>query len=102
MDLAALQAVLAGLVGAVGSREGTAAAAFAGFPLDRFPVLGKTGTAQVMGKADTSLFVAVAPADRPRFVVTAVVEEAGFGSAVAAPIVRRVLEVLTSVVVPRP
>ena len=38
-----------------------------------------------------------APANDPRFVVVAVVEEAGFGSTVAAPIVRRVLEVLTGV-----
>ena len=97
LDEAARQAVLAGLRGAVADRDGTAAAAFAGFPLDRVPVEGKTGTAQVMGKGDTSLFVAVAPADHPRYVVAAVVEEAGFGSAVAAPIVRRVLEVLTGV-----
>jgi len=97
LDEAARQAVLAGLRGAVASPEGTAAAAFAGFPLDRVPVEGKTGTAQVNGKADTSLFVAVAPADHPRFVVAAVVEEAGFGSAVAAPIVRRVLEALTGI-----
>ncbi|MDQ1517454.1 MAG: hypothetical protein QOE80_3284, partial [Actinomycetota bacterium] len=46
------------------------------------------------------LFAAVAPANDPQFAVVAVVEEAGFGSAVAAPIVRRVLEVLTGV--PRP
>jgi cell division protein FtsI/penicillin-binding protein 2 len=39
----------------------------------------------------------VAPANDPQFAVVAVVEEAGFGSAVAAPIVRRVLEVLTGV-----
>jgi penicillin-binding protein 2 len=100
LDPGARQAVLAGLLGAVGTREGTAAAAFAGFPLDRVPVEGKTGTAQVTGRADTSLFAAVAPADNPRFAVVAVVEEAGFGSAVAAPIVRRVLEVLTGVVRP--
>jgi penicillin-binding protein 2 len=102
LDPAARQAVLAGLLGAVGSREGTAAAAFAGFPLDRVPVEGKTGTAQVNGKADTSLFAAVAPANDPRYVVVAVVEEAGFGSAVAAPIVRRVLEILTGVTPPPP
>ena len=95
LDAAASQAVLAGLAGAVGSKEGTAAAAFAGFPLDRVPVEGKTGTAQVNGRGDTSLFVAVAPANNPQFVVVAVVEEAGFGSVVAAPIVRKVLEVLT-------
>jgi penicillin-binding protein 2 len=100
LDPAARQAVVTGLHRAVGTREGTAAAAFAGFPLDRVPVAGKTGTAQVNGKADTSLFAAVAPADDPRFVVVAVVEEAGFGSTVAAPIVRRVLEVLTGVAPP--
>ena len=100
IDEGARQAVLAGLRGAVASREGTAADAFAGFPLDRVPVEGKTGTAQVIGKADTSLFVAVAPADHPRYVVAAVVEEAGFGSAVAAPIVRRVLEILTGAASP--
>ena len=54
------------------------------------------------GKADTSLFAAVAPADDPRYVVVAVIEEAGFGSTVAAPIVRRVLEVLTGVSPPAP
>lgn len=88
-------AVLAGLAAAVASPEGTAAAAFAGFPLDRVPVAGKTGTAQVTGKADTSLFAAVVPAGDPRYVVVAVIEEAGFGSAVAAPVVRRVIEALT-------
>jgi penicillin-binding protein 2 len=102
LDPAARMAVLTGLLRAVGSREGTAAAAFAGFPLDRVPVEGKTGTAQVNGKADTSLFAAVAPAHDPRFVVVAVVEESGFGSVVAAPIVRRVLEVLTGVEAPPP
>src|SRR6185295_8888815 len=98
LDPGARQAVLAGLGRAIGTPEGTAAAAFAGFPLDRVPVVGKTGTAQVNGKADTSLFVAVAPANDPAFVVAAVVEESGFGSVVAAPIVRKVLEVLTGVV----
>jgi penicillin-binding protein 2 len=95
LDPGARTAVLTGLLRAVATKEGTAAAAFAGFPLDRVPVLGKTGTAQVNGKADTSLFAAVAPAHDPRYVVVAVVEESGFGSVVAAPIVRKVLEVLT-------
>ena len=97
LDPGARTAVLAGLGRAVGSREGTASAAFAGFPLDRVPVAGKTGTAQVNGKGDTALFAAVAPADDPRYVVVAIVEESGFGSVVAAPIVRRVLDVLTGV-----
>jgi penicillin-binding protein 2 len=98
IDPGARHAVLSGLLRAVGTREGTAAAAFAGFPLGQVPVLGKTGTAQVNGKADTALFAAVAPAHDPQYVVVAVVEESGFGSVVAAPIVRKVLEVLAGVV----
>ncbi|HYH49716.1 MAG TPA: penicillin-binding protein 2 [Acidimicrobiia bacterium] len=100
IDPGARHAVLTGLLRAVGTKEGTAAAAFAGFPVDRMPVLGKTGTAQVNGKADTALFAAVAPAHDPRYAVVAVVEESGFGSVIAAPIVRRVLEVLTGVGAP--
>lgn len=96
VDPGARHAVLTGLLRAVGTKEGTAAAAFAGFPLGRVPVLGKTGTAQVNGKADTSLFAAVAPAHEPRYAVVAVVEESGFGSVIAAPIVRKVLDVLTA------
>jgi penicillin-binding protein 2 len=57
-------------------------------------VAGKTGTAQIAGRADTSLFAAVVPADAPRFAVVVVVEEGGFGSAVAAPVARRVIEAL--------
>lgn len=72
--------------------RGTAAGAFAGFPLSQIPVAGKTGTAEVAGRQPHSWFAAYAPADRPRVVVVAMVEEGGHGSQVAAPIVRRVLE----------
>ncbi|HXF57627.1 MAG TPA: penicillin-binding protein 2 [Actinomycetota bacterium] len=72
--------------------RGTAAGAFAGFPLDRIPVGGKTGTADVPGRQPTSWFGAFAPANDPRYVVVAVVEEGGFGAQTAAPVVRRVLE----------
>jgi penicillin-binding protein 2 len=85
------EVVLSGLRAAVSDPDGTAAAAFAGFGV---PVAGKTGTAQVAGKGDTSLFAAVVPAYDPRFVVVAAVEEAGFGSVVAAPVVRHVIEAL--------
>ena len=55
-------------------------------------VAGKTGTAQVAGKGDTSLFAAMWPATAPRYVVVVVVEQAGFGSQTAAPIARRIIE----------
>lgn len=72
--------------------SGTAAGAFAGFPLSSVPVAGKTGTAEVAGKQPHSWFAAAAPANQPEYVVVAVVEEGGHGSEVAAPIVRRILE----------
>ena len=84
--------VVSGLRAAVASPEGTAALAFEGFSRPGLDVWGKTGTAQRTGRSDTSLFAAVARADGRCLAVVAVVEEAGFGSVVAAPIVRRVLE----------
>jgi penicillin-binding protein 2 len=93
--------MLAGFEGVTESRDGTAYQAFAGFPLDQIPVAGKTGTAQVgarsEGKGDTSLFAAYFPANAPKYVVVAVVEEGGRGASVAAPIVRRVIEAITGV-----
>lgn len=54
-------------------------------------VAGKTGTATNPVGAPHSWFVAFAPADNPRYVVAIVVENAGYGAAVAAPIARTVL-----------
>ncbi len=84
--------MLAGFKGVVSDPKGTAYGAFAGFPLDKFPVAGKTGTAEVSGKGDTSVFAAFAPADSPRYVISVVMEESGLGATAAAPVARRVLE----------
>lgn len=86
--------MLRGLRGVVNDEEGTAYHAFLGY--EGPPVAGKTGTAQIRGKEDTSLFVGMVPADQPRYVVMALVEEAGAGSAVAAPIVRKVIEAINA------
>jgi len=72
--------------------SGTAAAAFQGFPFWEVPVAGKTGTAQVAPDQDYSWFAAMAPADDPRYVVVALVEQGGHGSTTAAPIVRNIIE----------
>lgn len=56
-------------------------------------VAGKTGTATNPHGAAHSWFVCFAPADRPRAVVAIVVENAGYGAVVAAPIARDVLRV---------
>ncbi|MDQ4132506.1 MAG: penicillin-binding protein 2 [Actinomycetota bacterium] len=86
--------MLEGFKGAVVDPKGTAHPAFGGFPLASFPVAGKTGTAEAPPKEDTALFAAFAPADDPRYVVAVVMEESGFGATAAAPVARRVLQVL--------
>jgi len=56
-------------------------------------VAGKTGTATNPHGLAHSWFVAFAPALAPRVVVAVIVENGGYGAAVAAPIVRDVLRV---------
>lgn len=73
-------------------QEGTARYAFAGFPLARIPVAGKTGTAENVGKNDYAFFASYAPADNPELVVVVVIEEGGFGSQAAAPVARKIYE----------
>lgn len=53
---------------------------------------GKTGTAQNPHGEDHSWFVCFAPVDKPEIAVAVVVENAGHGSSVAAPLARKVLE----------
>ena len=86
------------------NKGGTGTRVFAGAP---YTSGGKTGTAQAvtMGQnvkynakaleehqRDHSLFAAFAPAENPTIVIAAIVENAGFGAAHAAPIARRVFD----------
>ena len=86
--------ILQGLQGVTASPSGTAYAAFNGFDLAAFPVAGKTGTAQVNGKADTSVFASFGPIGAPRYATVAILEESGFGASAAAPVVRHVYETI--------
>lgn len=86
------------------NRAGTGSRAFAGAG---YVVAGKTGTAQVVGIKknekydasklaahlhDNALYTAFAPADNPKIAVAVVMENSGFGSTSAAPLVRKVLD----------
>lgn len=107
--------IIGGLLGVprFGRVRGTAASAFQGgtFPIDQWPVAGKTGTAEVDGKADTSLFVAWGPNDfpeagadvdgPPEIAVAVVMEESGFGSVAAAPVAAAILEPIARNNMPR-
>lgn len=95
--------ILEGMVGVTEFRSfdysGTAADAFAGFPSD-WTVAGKTGTVEVLGKNDNSVFMAFGPAEDPRYSMAVIMEEAGFGGRAAAPVVRNVLESIAAGSVP--
>ena len=88
----------------VHSSHGTARAISQRLP---FKIAGKTGTAQVFGikqdeeynketvaarLRDHSLFIAFAPAEKPKIALAIIVENGGSGSAVAAPISREIIE----------
>ena len=86
------------------NKQGTGRIAFRGA---EYQAAGKTGTAQVIGikqnekydekkvaerHRDHSLFVAFAPADKPKIAVALIVENGGFGAQAAAPIARQVFD----------
>jgi penicillin-binding protein 2 len=92
------------MVGVTTDPEGTGYRVFQGTP---YLTGGKTGTAQVVAlkkgekydptkmhefHRDHSLFIAFAPEDKPRIALSIIVENGGFGSVAAAPIVRKALD----------
>ena len=81
---------------------GTASASWHANPT-AWPMAGKTGTAQVNGKADTSLFVGFGPAiagTPANYVISVVIPEAGFGGDVAAPLAFRIMQPVSQGAVP--
>jgi penicillin-binding protein 2 len=72
-------------------------------PLEGVQMAGKTGTAQVykLGERgvknsnwalrDHALFIAFAPAEKPKYSLGCIIEHGGFGASAAAPIVRDVM-----------
>ncbi|PIW09912.1 MAG: penicillin-binding protein 2 [Comamonadaceae bacterium CG17_big_fil_post_rev_8_21_14_2_50_60_13] len=86
------------------TQAGTSARVFAGAA---YLSGGKTGTAQAVSlgknekysavrmeerKRDHALYIAFAPAEAPKIAIAAIVENAGYGSASAAPITRRAFD----------
>ena len=57
----------------------------------RYSIGGKTGTAENPHGEDHSWFVGIAPLEEPQIVVCALVENAGHGSEVAAPVVGKII-----------
>jgi penicillin-binding protein 2 len=89
VDQGALAAIRDGLYKATHESYGTASSVFGAFPI---PIAGKTGTAEKVrdlggysDKVDQSWFCGYGPTDKPELVVCAIIENGGFGGAVAAP-----------------
>jgi penicillin-binding protein 2 len=59
---------------------------------DLYSLGGKTGTAENPHGENHSWFVGVAPLESPEIVVVAIVENAGHGSEIAAPLVKSILD----------
>ncbi len=81
----AIETVKEALGGVVSSGTGTLAR------VENYVVCGKTGTAQNPHGEDHALFVGFAPSDNPRILVCVLVENAGHGGSVAAPIAGKIL-----------
>ncbi len=86
-----LDAIRMGLHLAASQSGGTSADVFAGWDQGRYPVYGKTGTAQHNGQADQSWYVCFVPDPQRPILVAVTVEQGGFGAMAAAPAARQIL-----------
>lgn len=82
------QAIMDGLRGAASEKGGTSADVFRGF---RYPVYGKTGTAERGLAPDQSWYAAYVPHPTRPIVVVTTIERGGFGAETAAPAARLIL-----------
>ena len=82
------QAIMDGLRGAASEKGGTSADVFRGF---RYPVYGKTGTAERGLSPDQSWYAAYVPHPTRPIVVVTTIERGGFGAETAAPAARLIL-----------
>jgi penicillin-binding protein 2 len=91
IDQGNARAVLDGLHRAASQPGGTSTPVFEGWPHDRLPVYGKTGTAERQPQADQSWYVAIVGDAKRPIVVAATIERGGWGAERAAPTVCRIL-----------
>ena len=84
-----IETVRRGMFGVVNEPGGTAH--MAAIPNSPIQIAGKTGTAQNPHGKDHAWFVCFAPYDHPKIAICVLVENAGFGGVVAAPIARKLI-----------
>jgi penicillin-binding protein 2 len=91
IDSVNLSAITQGLHAAASASGGTSADVFSGWDQGRFPVYGKTGTAQRPPKLDQSWYVCYVPDPKRPILIVVTVEQGGFGAQAAAPAARQIL-----------
>ena len=92
MSSADRAAILEGLHAAASEPGGTSADVFAGWDQERWPVYGKTGTAERgAGRPDQSWYVCFVPDPEKPIVVAVTIEGGGWGATSAAPAARQIL-----------
>ncbi len=95
LDSTEMGVIHQGLIDVITGVEATARAAFTGFPVDRYPIAGKTGTAETGdGDINDAWFAAYGPAGDPRYVISVYLEKTpgGHGGEFAAPVAREIFE----------
>jgi penicillin-binding protein 2 len=87
MDGTFLDDIRLGLHEAASQSGGTSADVWssAKWPQNRYPVFGKTGTAQRVGQNDQSWYICYVPDPSRPIVVAMTIEQGGFGASAAAP-----------------
>lgn len=83
-----LAILLKALVGVIADQHGTARSV----ALKNITVAGKTGTAQNPHGEDHAWFACFAPAESPELALAVIVENAGHGGSIAAPVAKRILD----------
>ncbi|HWX45767.1 MAG TPA: penicillin-binding transpeptidase domain-containing protein [Solirubrobacteraceae bacterium] len=83
-----LNLVMEGIHDATFERGGTSADVWSGWNQAKYPVYGKTGTAERAGQVEQAWYMCILPdANRP-IVIAVTVEQGGFGDQAAAPVAR--------------
>jgi penicillin-binding protein 2 len=88
LDPANVAYVMEGIHAAASQQGGTSADVWSGWDQARYPVYGKTGTAERAGQHEQAWYMCILPdAGRP-LVIAVTVEQGGFGDQAAAPVAR--------------
>jgi len=85
------QLVLDGLRRAAQEEKGTSADVFKGWPMQDYPVYGKTGTAERFPNPDQAWYACFVKRNGRSIVVVTTIEKGGFGASTAAPAARLIL-----------